>query len=189
MPRKHRIAVKKQARGAPRPGLAERGAPAPQVREKPGPRSTVEVDLVSPDGVGVPEPIVTELLRTRVWVIIASVLFFLGTLGNLTSMTFAIVAFVRSGGAEASQGAVTDTGVVSALTAIIYLFAAIVMVTIALRMVFFANRIGSLERSGGEGDLEFVLAYLKGFWSMLGGGTLTLLVSVILLIGLRFLGS
>ncbi|MFT5466281.1 MAG: hypothetical protein ACI8UO_001379 [Verrucomicrobiales bacterium] len=169
---KKRIAVKKKARSRPRPEPAAREEHA--APESPG----VHIpDLVSPDGVGVPEQIIDELVRTRAWVIVASVLLFIGTATALVFMGLAL----QTTFAGDESGSLTTGQMISAVVAAVWLVAGIVTVTIAIRMVLFANRISRLEKYRSEDDLEYVLAHVRGFWAMLGGGILVLiLVSAVL---------
>ena len=168
-----RIAVKKRARPKPQTKRAREREPEP--KQKP---SRQQIDLITPHGEGVPDQLVDELTRTLVWVIVASVLVFLGSIGALILSILAWVAMAAIGGDKEVAEAMTADQMVSGLVAVIWLVATVILATVGIRMILFAKRIHRLERTRQESDLEIVLAHLKGFWGLLGGGMLTMVIIV-----------
>lgn len=176
-----RIQVKKKAKA--KRGSRRDSPPPAETGHAPQDFLDVEApDLVTPHGQGVPDQIIDELIATRVWVIVASVLAFVGT---ATALIFMIMALRAAFGGEESETMTTDQAL-KLVVAAVWLVGVIVALTIAIRMVLFANRIGFLEKYRSEQDLEYVLAHVRGFWAMVGGGMLILILVGAVQAGIRF---
>lgn len=170
MAKKKRIAVKKRARRREEPAPAQEArSPEPMAKGAP-------VMMIDPDAPGIRPDIIEELDDTKPWLKFAMGLTHLAALAIAIWAGMIAVSFFRGGGEAAGDGAVSsDTfGFIFQIAALLIMLA--IFEALAIRMSRFNQWVDRAKRSNQEEELEYVLIYLKGFWNLLGGGILSLIV-------------
>ncbi len=171
MARKGRIQVKKKV------SRRRRTEPTPASSDL-EPHEPRQVNL-SGNQEGVPEDLVDELTSTQRSIGIAQ---FFQVMGAAMALSIAVVVLLRSGIfrggslANASASTLSADVFVVAIQVAAALIAMTIFLAITFRMHRFTQAITALDSSREEDDLEFVLGYLRGFWTLLGGSFVTMLV-------------
>lgn len=131
------------------------------------------------------QAIISQLLRTRPWVRLLSVMSFLGA-GLM--LIFGIIMLVAGGagmasgmGSSSSSGAAALGGGMMIGMSMFYILIALLYIYPGLKLWKYANRITGFASTGAEVDLERALNEQRAFWKFAG-------ISVIVMIALYIVG-
>jgi len=116
---------------------------------------------------------VEHLRGTRPWVLLISIMGFIGA-GLMVAMAFAMVV---AGSFAPELGVAGAVGL-----AVFYLVAALIYVAISYYLFRFAGSIREIGGTGGAAALERALEYQKSFWRLLGIMTVAYLGVIVLIL-------
>jgi len=189
MKRKRHVPVKKRARKKqPDPPASSSGAPmvpASSAATGEGPKAP----LVSPskpkqmvqgvrEDTGVPDEILEELRGTTPWLTFFAVLNFISAVGCLALAGFTVVgALVVNTPVDGETAAVSSSTVGLLVVAVGYLIGMLVYISLGLRMLQFCKAVSRVRYSADPKDLEFVLAFMRSIWQVIGA---MLLVGIVM---------
>jgi hypothetical protein len=122
----------------------------------------------------VSEAVLHSMRGTRPWVLMFAILGFL-TVGFMVIAGLAMFA-IGASNSELGVGGGAAFGVLYLAIGVLYLFP-------SLRLLYYANAIGTLLHRGAQADLETALSHQQRFWKFVGIVTLvTLALYVVVLI-------
>jgi hypothetical protein len=139
----------------------------------------------TPQGSMVSQSIIGQLVRTRPWVRLLSVMSFLGAGLMLVIGVIMLVAGgagMASGmGSSSSSGAAAFGGGMMMGMSMFYILIALLYIYPGLKLWKYANRITGFASTGAEVDLEKALNEQRSFWKFAG-------ISVIVIVSLYIVG-